>query len=64
MCNLILIGHIYSATLFIHNPDIGISIATARFDCDLTAQLLNGQFIKLKLVVRILKANSELHLQI
>lgn len=64
MCNLILVGRIDSATLFIHNPDIDISIATARFDCDLTAQLLNGQFINLKLVVRILKANSELRLQI
>lgn len=57
MCNLVLIGGTDSATLFIHNPDMGISIATDRLNCDLTVQLLNGQFINLKLVVRILKTN-------
>lgn len=52
----VFIEHIESATLFIHNPDIGIFIAPA----NLTTQLLNGQFIHLKLMVLVPKANSVL----
>lgn len=62
-CNVVLVGLSDPATPFTYNPESGISIATASFNCDLV-QFLKGQFINLKLLVKILKANSGLYSQI
>lgn len=63
-CNVVLVELLDPATLFTHNPESSISIAIARFNCDLMVQLLKGKFINSKLVVGILKANSGLYFQI